>query len=264
MGNLSIKDQMGFETTLKALPQRIISLVPSQTELLYDLGLEDRIVGVTRFCVHPERARKTKTVIGGTKKFELDRIVSLKPDLIVGNKEENYPEGIEILRRRYPVWMSDIYTLEDALEMIRSVSRLTGQEVTGEKLVGEIQSGFKRLPRLPPLRTLYLMWHNPWMGAASRTFIHDMLTRMGLVNVLVDRVRYPELGEKVLKELRPDLVLLSSEPFPFAEKHESIIRGLLPDARILQVDGELFSWYGSRLRKMPAYAARLAAELSLM
>lgn len=253
---------MGFELTLEALPQRIVSLVPSQTELLYDLGLEDRIVGVTKFCVHPERARKTKTIIGGTKKFDLDRIVSLKPDLIVGNKEENYPGGIAFLRDRYPVWMSDIYNLDDALGMITSVSVITGTQAKGEWLVQNIDKAFRRIPSLRNRRTLYLMWHSPWMGAASRTFIDHLMQRMGLQNVLAGRERYPELTEEDIIGLKPELVLLSSEPFPFADKHVSSIQALLPRARVLLVDGELFSWYGSRLVKTAAYAGLLADQLN--
>jgi ABC-type Fe3+-hydroxamate transport system substrate-binding protein len=259
---MTISDQMGFTMRIDAPARRIVSLVPSQTELLFDLGLDKEVVGVTKFCIHPEHARKTRAIIGGTKKFDLELIGSLKPDLIIGNKEENYPEGIDFLRERYPVWMSDIYTLEDALEMMGSVSRLTAQQERGERIVAEIKSGFKQITPLPELRTLYLMWHNPWMGAASRTFIHDMMTRLGLVNVLADRERYPELDERVLTDLNPDIVLLSSEPFPFAEKHERLIRSMLPGARVLTVDGEMFSWYGSRLRRMPAYAAQLNAKLN--
>lgn len=179
MGTRPIKDQMGFEVRLEALPRRIVSLVPSQTELLYDLGLEDRIVGVTKFCVHPDYARKTKTVIGGTKNFDLDRIVSLSPDLIIGNKEENYPEGIAFLRERYPVWMSDIATLEDAQSMIDSVAQLTGEQAKGASMVAEIRAKFGALKKLPGFRALYLMWFNPWMGAASGTFIDAMMRGAG-------------------------------------------------------------------------------------
>ncbi len=237
---------------------RIVSLVPSQTELLFDLGLGDRIVGVTKFCVHPEHARKTRLVIGGTKKFDIDRIASLKPDLIIGNKEENYEEGIDYLRQRYPVWMSDILTLEDALGMIKSVALLTGTELKGHALVREINESFAGPPAFSNTRAIYLMWYNPWMGAASGTFISHIMERVGLSNVLAHRERYPELVQYEITDLKPDLVLLSSEPFPFKEKHEQEIRHLLPKAKIMQVDGEMFSWYGSRLRMAPAYFNSLA------
>jgi ABC-type Fe3+-hydroxamate transport system substrate-binding protein len=262
MGTHPVKDQMGFEVRLEALPRRIVSLVPSQTELLYDLGLEDRIVGVTKFCVHPDRARKTKTVIGGTKNFDLDRIVSLNPDLVIGNKEENYPEGISFLRERYPVWMSDIATLGDALAMIDAVSQLTGEQAKGTALVQEIREKFGALEKLPGLGALYLMWFNPWMGAASGTFIDAMMREAGLVNALSHRQRYPSLTEDEIRELNPEFVLLSSEPFPFAKKHEAKIRELLPAAKVQFVDGEFFSWYGSRLRLAPDYFEGLRAEFA--
>jgi len=259
---MTVTDQMGFTLTLEAPPRRIVSLVPSQTELLFDLGLDNEIVGVTKFCVHPTHARKTRMIVGGTKKFDLERIIDLKPDLIIGNKEENYPEGINFLRERFPVWMSDIFTLDDALAMIIAVSTITGRQALGEKMAGEIKLGFERLKPLPHLQTLYLMWHNPWMGAASKTFIHEIMSRFGLVNVLAGKERYPEFDEKSMVGLKPELVLLSSEPFPFGEKHQRHLRSLLPGTKVMMVNGEFFSWYGSRLKLTAAYAAELAGHLN--
>lgn len=255
-------DQMGFEVNLEFLPRRIVSLVPSQTELLYDLGLEDRIVGVTKFCIHPDQARKSKTIIGGTKKFDLNRIAALKPDLIIGNKEENYPEGIEFLRNRFAVWMSDIEDLEGALAMISDVSTLTGTEEKGNSIVSTIRVGLQSAGKLPPRRTLYLMWYDPWMGAASSTFIHAMMQQLGLVNVLESRSRYPTLEVEDMVALQPELVLLSSEPFPFAEKHRAQLQQFLPNATILDVNGEYFSWYGSRLLLIPDYVRGLKQIIS--
>ncbi|WP_342626401.1 helical backbone metal receptor [Belliella baltica] len=111
-------DQLKRKVTIAESPKRIISLVPSQTELLVDLGLGDRIVGVTKFCVHPEGFKEKKQIIGGTKNFHFDKIDQLEPDLIIGNKEENYQEGIEKLAEKYPVWMSDIFDLSDAMEIL--------------------------------------------------------------------------------------------------------------------------------------------------
>jgi len=250
-------DQLGHLVQFDTLPDRIVSLVPSQTELLFDLGLDKEIVGVTKFCVHPDHARRTRTVIGGTKKFDLEKIELLRPDLIIGNKEENYPEGIEYLRERFPVWMSDIYNLDDALSMITEVARLTGKSASGKSLVQEFRSAFLGLQPLPRLRTLYLMWRGPFMGAATRTFIDSMISQLGLTNVLAGRERYPELTEAEIIQLNPDLVLLSSEPFPFNEKHRLELQYLMPNARIMLVDGQYFSWYGSRLRMAPGYFNQL-------
>ena len=253
MAGRHLVDQMGVHIELKSAPQRIVSLVPSQTELLYDLGLEDRVVGITKFCVHPDHWRKTKKIIGGTKKFDIDTIRSLQPDLILGNKEENYQEGIAELKKEFPVWMSDIAGLEQALEMIAEVSNLTDTIAKGTEIVAAIRSEFNKLEPLPKLATLYLMWRDPLMGAASGTFIDSMLRMTGLVNVLSKHYRYPELSAETVRNLNPSLILLSSEPFPFSEKHVPEIKDILPLAEIRFVDGEMFSWYGSRLLLAPAY-----------
>ncbi|WP_448519289.1 ABC transporter substrate-binding protein [Rhodoflexus sp.] len=250
-------DQMGRQVTIPAPPQRIVSLVPSQTELLFDLGLRDRIVGVTKFCIHPAEAVKGKTIIGGTKNFRLEVIHRLQPDLIVGNKEENYKEGIEELSQHYPVWMSDICTLADSLAMIRAIGELTQTEAKAEAIAQEIENSFAALAAYQTAkRALYIIWRKPWMAAGSQTFINEMLQRGGWQNA-VTASRYPELSEADIRALAPDLVFLSSEPFPFREKHIAELRQMLPDAQILLVDGEMFSWYGSRLRHSAAYLARL-------
>jgi ABC-type Fe3+-hydroxamate transport system substrate-binding protein len=250
---LAVTDQMGFAVRLSTPPRRMVSLVPSQTELLFDLGLGDQIVGVTKFCVHPESARKTKTIIGGTKKFDIDRIATLKPDLAIGNKEENYPEGIEAIRKICPVWISDVITLSDAHAMIEGVSVLTGKKEEGVKILKEIKDAFSSLKSAGPRRVLYLMWYDPWMAAASGTFINSLIERAGWTNVVAAHSRYPSLTAEVIRNLNPEVVLLSSEPFPFRQKHEEEVRQLLPNAQTRLVDGEFFSWYGSRLRLAPLY-----------
>ena len=254
----AFKDQMGNTVELANPPQRIISLVPSQTELLHDLGLGEKIVGITKFCVHPPHWLKSKAIVGGTKNFQFDVIERLKPDLIIGNKEENYQEGILKLQDQFPVWVSDISTLENALSMIASISALTDCEMKGAAIRTKIQQAFSEMKPLPPTRVLYMMWRNPWMGAAAGTFIHAMIEKTGLKNVLGDQERYPELSEDAIKNLNPELIFLSSEPYPFSEKHFSEIRDLLPHARIKIIDGEMFSWYGSRLALAPDYFSSLS------
>lgn len=255
------KDQLGRQIELHASPMRIVSLVPSQTELLADLGLNDRVVGITKFCVHPESWRKTKTIIGGTKQFDLTAIHVLNPDLIIANKEENYEAGITELSKHYPVWISDIVTLDDALDMITQVGSMTQAESKAQELVGSIRQSFQNLPRLQGLKTLYLIWRNPWMAAASGTFIQEMMGLTGLKNSISDRSRYPELTSDEIRQLNPELIFLSSEPYPFKEKHLAELQELCPGARILLVDGEKFSWYGSRLLKFPAYLQTLRSTL---
>lgn len=257
-----VQDQMGRTVNVLEHPQRIISLVPSQTELLFDLGLDQEIVGVTKFCLHPAAKTQSRQSIGGTKKFRFDVIDQLQPDLILGNKEENYREGIEQLAARYPVWMSDIHTLPDALEMIRAVGQITGQTDTAVSLADQIAAAFTDLPRaVRPYRTAYLIWQNPLMAAGNDTFIHDILSRIGLVNALADDGRYPQLTVAQLQDAQPDLILLSSEPFPFRAKHQQAFAAQFPQARIELVDGEMFTWYGSRLRQAASYLHQFITSL---
>ena len=259
------KDQMGRTVEVPEQLRRIISLVPSQTELLSDLGLDSEVVGITKFCIHPDEWFRTKTRVGGTKKLNLEVIRSLEPDLILGNKEENSRSDIEWLAAGYPVWMSDISTLDNALEMIAAVSSLVNKEKEGLRMAEDIADAFDRQlhPSSKPLKALYLIWYNPWMGAGSGTLIDDMLKRCGFQNVLDSHRRYPELSPEVLATLNPEVVLLSSEPFPFKDKHSDAIRTFFPSAKVLLVDGEMFSWYGSRLLKSPAYFAQLCASVAL-
>lgn len=203
-----------------------------------------------------------KKNVGGTKKFDLDKIHSLKPDLIIGNKEENYIEGIKTLSAQYPVWMSDIVTLNDALSMIRKVGIITNTTFKSEKIATDIESSIAQLNRLSPLRTLYLIWKSPWMAAAPGTFIHEMMQLAGFKNCFTTQTRYPELNTEQIQRLNPELILLSSEPYPFKEKNIEELQQLCPVARIILVDGEMFSWYGSRLLKFPAYLSGLRKVLS--
>jgi ABC-type Fe3+-hydroxamate transport system substrate-binding protein len=249
-------DQMGNSVMVSVPPKRIISLVPSQTELLADLGLVDEVVGITKFCVHPQ-TWKQKPHVGGTKLFNYGHIDQLAPDLIIGNKEENYREGIEELQKKYPVWMSDIETLSDATEMIRSIGVLTDRSLRAQEIANGIEERFTHVKQVSSMKTLYLIWKKPWMAAGKNTFIDCMLSRLGLINA-VERSRYPELGEQEIKQIDPDLILLSSEPYPFKEHHSKELKALCPNAKIVLVDGEMFSWYGSRLLKAPAYFETLS------
>lgn len=249
------RDQLGRTVRIPTFPQRIISLVPSQTELLFELGLDHRVVGITKFCVHPDGWFRSKTRVGGTKNLHMDVIHDLHPDLIIANKEENNQADIEQLEKDFPVWVSDVNDLASALEMIRSVAEITDSDAS--VILQEIENGFSELfPIYPKRKALYLIWREPYMAAGNDTFIHDMINRCGLVNVISEN-RYPELTETNIIELDPELVLLSSEPFPFKQRHIDELQALLPKADIRLVDGELFSWYGSRLKHAPAYFASL-------
>ena len=258
-------DQMLREITVEHPPRRIISLVPSQTELLHALGLGEEVVGITKFCVHPEAWYRNKTRVGGTKQAKLEKVAALEPDLIIGNKEENTREDIEILAAQFPVWMSDIHHLSDALGMIRSAGQLVGREAEGEGLAAEIERRFERLERelsdKAPIRTAYLIWRKPYMLAASDTFINAMLQQAGLANVFAHRSRYPEVSLEDLARANPQAILLSSEPYPFRERHLEEFSQACPQSRVQLVDGEMFSWYGSRSLEASGYFRGLRREL---
>lgn len=249
---------MGREIEFQFPPKHIVSVVPSQTELLFDLGLDEEVVGITKFCVHPDSWFRTKERIGGTKKLNIDKIRELNPDLIIANKEENEREQIEELAKEFPVWISDIQNIPQALQMIQVVGQLTGTEAKANELVDEIVVGFTNLHKAnSPKRVAYFIWYNPWMTVGGDTFISNMIQTIGWQNVLKAESRYPEITLEQLKAYNPELVLLSSEPFPFKEKHMDEIKAVLPDVEVKLVDGEMFSWYGSRLKKAGDYMSDL-------
>lgn len=217
--------------------------------------------GVTKFCVHPPHWRKEKKIIGGTKQFNLERIKALEPDLIIGNKEENYRQGIEALEKAFPVWMSDIQSLDEACAMMEGIGRITHTEVQAGEITAEIKSGFSSLNSPPSLNALYFIWRDPYMVAGGNTFIDEMLARCGFRNMAQEKARYPVLAKDEIRSIQPQLVLLSSEPYPFGEKHIQEIKNLCPKAEVLLVDGEMFCWYGSRLLKAVPYFKKLRNEI---
>lgn len=256
---------MNRDVRLDKKPERIVSLVPSQTELLHALGLEDKVVGITKFCLHPNEWYRNKPRVGGTKTVNFERVRQLAPDLIIGNKEENERSDIEALMQEYPVWMSDIYNLEDSLDMIRQIGAITETSARAEALIAKIQNEFDVLEQWVAThisknqKVAYFIWSNPDYCAGTGTFIDAMLKKCRLINYSSDE-RYPEFKEK---EFAPDLIFLSSEPFPFKEKHIAAFQSKFPDAKIVLVDGEMFSWYGSRLLSAPEYFKKLLQEVAL-
>jgi ABC-type Fe3+-hydroxamate transport system substrate-binding protein len=258
-------DQLGRELKISFPPKRIVSLVPSQTELLFYLGLDSEIAGITKFCIHPAEKVKAKLKVRGTKQLHLEMIREIEPDLIIGNKEENKEDQVKELMSEFSVWMSDIKTLNDAYDMIQCVGELVNRSEAAEKLVSHIQSQFEtlrnKLKNSEPLKTLYLIWRNPYMTVGGDTFINSMLELSGLDNCFKNTLRYPEISEDEMKAANPKVILLSSEPYPFKEKHIAEIKSICPLAKIMLVDGELFSWYGSRLLKSPSYFEKVLEEI---
>ncbi len=262
----SFKDQLGRTITINYPPKRIVSVVPSQTELLFDLGLDEEVVGITKFCIHPIAKFATRTKVGGTKKLKIELIRQLKPDLIIGNKEENTQEEIELLMEEFPVWMSDISNLEDAIKTISEIGALVNREPEAAYLNHLVNAGFTDLQALAVQkkinqRVAYLIWKDPYMFAGRATFIDDILRKIGLQNI-VHESRYPELPISQLRTRNPQLVFLSSEPYPFKDKHLEEIQQTLPNAKVMLVDGEMFSWYGSRLVKAVEYLFHLQNKLA--
>lgn len=259
------QDQLNRMVFLNEPAKKIVSLVPSQTELLYDLGLGTEVTGITKFCVHPEHWKWSKNIIGGTKNINIEKIKSLKPDLIIANKEENEQEQILELANEFPVWISDVRNLKDATLMIEELGRICGKHEMAHSIIHSINENFASLQQHKSAKkqsVLYLIWKNPYISIGNDTFIHDMLTKCGLSNCLANEIRYPEITAQQMSDLKPDLLFLSSEPYPFSHEHIKEFTSLLPESDIHIVDGEMFSWYGSRLLKAPVYFKTILKEIN--
>jgi iron complex transport system substrate-binding protein len=263
-------DQIGVTHQFDSIPQRIVSLVPSQTELLFDLGLEEAIVGITKFCVHPTHFKATKTIVGGTKQLHIDKIMALQPDIIIANKEENTLEIVENLRTICPVWVTDVETLEDSFTLINDFGAVFNVRTAAQKMIDKLQfllEDFNTFMKDKASHTAaYFIWANPYMVAANNTFISEMMRLNKFDNIYVNndkyQGRYPEV---VIQKMRiqgdPELVLLSSEPFPFKDEHAFELGRHTHHAKTIFVDGEMFSWYGSRLLKAFDYFKVLQSKL---
>ena len=252
-------DQCGREIKINDNPKRIVSLVPSQTELLFDLGLSEEVVGITKFCIHPHSWYRAKQRIGGTKSIDFDKVKALNPDLIIANKEENSKEEIEELSKHFPVWISDIISFDDALEMIQQIGIICNRKEKAEEINHRIKLQFSNLKVLKKKTTcFYLIWQKPYMLAGANTFINTLLSICGFENLAVNKEeRYPEITAKEIFKTKAEYILLSSEPYPFKEKHLEEFNIKFPQSKTLLVNAELFSWYGSRLISAPKYLNKL-------
>ncbi|MCX7980106.1 MAG: helical backbone metal receptor [Bacteroidia bacterium] len=260
----TVTDSLGRSLTISTAPQRIISLCPSQTETLFALGLEGRIVGRTRYCIHPAEKVAAVPVVGGTKKIDHPLIAQLEPDLIIAQMEENTPEDVEKLSSVAPVYVTRVEDYASALDSILRLGEITGTQEVARQWVEKIEAAFATLPRSSlPLRVLYLIWRKPYMAAGASTYIHGLLTRLGWENIAATLPsRYPTLTDPAA--LAPDLVLLSDEPYPFTEKHFPEIQQLWPLAHLRRVRGDYFSWYGVRMVEAAHYLRPLQAEVAAL
>ena len=243
---------------------RIVSLVPSQTELLYYMGLTDEVVGITKFCIHPAEWYRNKIRVGGTKEIDIEKIISLEADLVIANKEENVREQIGALQHKMAVWLTDVNNLDEALQMIKDLGKLVNRNKEASELVINITAAFSKNQAyaFPPVLSCYLIWKDPFMTVGHDTFIHDMMQHAGYANAFADATRYPIVTIDDILQSGCKVLLLSSEPYPFKEKHIAELAALLPGIKILLVDGEMFSWYGSRLLLAPVYFKALRQKFS--
>lgn len=244
---------------------KIISLVPSQTELLWHLGLDKEVIGITKFCIHPEHWFKAKTRVGGTKNIDIEKIKSLEPTLVIANKEENVKEQVEAIQEFTKVIVTDVNTLQDAIEMIELLGKQTNTLAQAQSIIKKINSEFidlkNNLNHTETIKVAYLIWKNPYMTVGTDTFINDIIRTCNFTNVFANKLRYPTTTIEELEQLQPHFIFLSSEPYPFKEKDLIELQLQLPNSKIIIVDGEMFSWYGSKLIEAAKYLAQLTLKL---
>ena len=244
---------------LSSPPKRIVCLVPSITELLVDLGLEDKIIGITKFCVEPVYIRNKCTIVGGTKKIKLNKIHELNPDFIIANKEENNENDIVELKKSFKIWISDVKTINDNNYLIKQLGDIFNKKTEAERIINLTDDLFENLNnKFNNKRVLYLIWKNPLMTVGNDTFIHEIISKIGLKNC-IEETRYPTIDINKFKNI--EFVFLSSEPYPFNENDLKEIQKDFPYSKIFLVDGTYFSWYGSRLSKSKEYFEKFITKL---
>ena len=265
MPKLHITDQLGYQLSLPKVPVRIVSLVPSITYLLYVLGLEEQIVGITRFCKFPPHLLKEKVRVGGTKDVKFDRIASLQPDIILVNKEENTKEMVLELRKIAPVYVSEVSDMTENNRLISDFGTIFNRQKLAKKLIDYIQSGIdgRHYIENPLKKAVYFIWKEPWMTVGGDTFISYMMQLAGFENVFSGEKRYPQVDLKALQERNPEVILLSSEPYPFKEKEQAFLQEQFPDACVLLVEGEVFTWFGAYPAEAFSYFNSLQKQIDL-
>lgn len=273
---ISVVDDLGFRVELDSPPRRVVSLVPSWTETLFALGAGERVVGVTRYCVEPAQALAAVARIGGTKNPDPRAIAALKPDLVIGNAEENRREDVERLRESgVAVFTTYPRTIVGAVEAILKLGHALGCDAAADSLareivrtVSEIETSVGVWSKLR-FRVFCPIWKNPWMAFNGDTYAHDVLRMLGFNNIHASAgERYPMITLEEALELRPDVVLLPDEPYAFSERDVEELKGALPPAlsrRVLVVSGRDLHWYGahmvSGLKSLADRLARLRAAM---
>ena len=245
---------------------RIVSLVPSLTECLFELGLGPFVVGRTGFCIHPADQVRDVAKVGGTKSIDIEKVRDLSPTHVVVNREENPRDPVDQIRQFVPnIVVTDPVTVGDNILLYRQLGEVFNVMAAAERLVTRFETVHQRLlsQNFSSLRLIYLIWRDPWMTVASDTFISQMLAQAGMLTVpdttargpLPDAARYPEITEEQMANAKPDLILLSTEPYRFQESHCELIRRIdgLDATPCRLIDGEMTSWYGPRAIKGVEY-----------
>lgn len=265
MSEIQLTDQLGHVISLPDVPTKIVSLVPSITYLLYILSLENEIAGITRFCKLPPHLKKQKLIVGGTKNVKFDKIATLQPDIILTNKEENTKEIVYKLRKIAPVYVSDISNLNDNDKFISDLGIIFNRHKKAQRLIDDIKvaKSSRYYANKPYKRAAYLIWKKPWMTVGADTFINYMMQLAGFENVFANYKRYPQIDLKDLQKLKPEVILLSSEPYPFKEKEQSFLQEFFPDTCIMLVQGEPFTWFGAYPVHAFPYFNRLQKEIDV-
>ncbi|EXI81250.1 MAG: vitamin B12-transporter protein BtuF [Candidatus Accumulibacter appositus] len=263
-------DAIGKQHDRYADTPRIVSLVPSLTELLVDLGLAEQLVGRTGFCIHPRQAVRRLPKLGGTKGFALDKLRALAPTHVLVNIDENRREEVEALQAFVPhVIVTHPLAVRDNLALYELLAGIFGGNAEVETRATALAADFEREWRalsaqtdtLPRQRVLYLIWQQPWLSVARDTYISRMLAAAGWDSLPIESaLRYPEVDLAALAR-QADWLLLSSEPYPFREQHLRQLAEQLPTTRATLINGEMVSWYGSRAIRGLAYLRELRARL---
>ena len=258
----TVRDDLQRDVTFRFPPRRIVCLCPSLTETLFALGLDRQVIGRTSYCIHPAQRVQSVTVVGGTRDVDSDRVRALRPDLIIAAKEENPQQVVQLLADALPVFVCNVADYDSALRAITSLGNLTDRVQQAAAVVRRIRTAFAQLRPNATHRVAYLIWREPYMAAGRGTYIDALLEKCGLKNVCKGLSgRYPEITIELLRQLRPTWILLSSEPFPFNESHFGELASQIPAARVVRVDGEMFSWYGSHMLAAAEYLRKLTRRL---
>lgn len=255
-----ITDHTGRQVNISIAPKRIITICPAITETLFELGLENEIVGRTKYCIFPEGIVENVPIVGGTKEVNVEKIRALQPDLILAEKEENTVEIVQALEKIAPVFVLEVQSIQDSYRFIKTLGKLTNKESVSEKLIDSCKAVFPS-SRKQVKNAAYVIWRKPYMVVGGTTYINDVLHTLGLHNPFAkENSRYPAVTPEDLASANIDVLFLASEPFPYKEKHIAEFQAFLPNTQIVLVEGEMF-WYGARMELAGPYLEKLTTNL---